>query len=220
MRNMMQTDFNDGAQPMQPRITRPFRISDALVLVAATGLGLAGCRFWLSANKLSWGDLWPTRDLSLVEGLHVAAVSTTLVLSILILSWTVGILVLRLRATHPRRRHLWCQPGFLACVATVFCYAWNSVYVGLLLTVELLRSGPAPLSKVNYWDVALQFALMLHQPYFGRHGNVGGAILLVWLVTWAGGRCRPEPSWIDRAGRALGVAWMGISLIGAFATFG
>jgi hypothetical protein len=42
---------------MRPRTPRPFRISDCLVLVAATGLGLAGCRFLFSLRDLVWGDL-------------------------------------------------------------------------------------------------------------------------------------------------------------------
>jgi hypothetical protein len=33
---------------MKPGTTRRFQISDGLVLVAATGLGLGGCRLWLS----------------------------------------------------------------------------------------------------------------------------------------------------------------------------
>jgi hypothetical protein len=49
---------------------------------------------------------------------------------------------------------------------------------------------------------------------FGEAGPEDeGAILLVWLVTWASGRCRPVLSWIDRAGRVLGAAWVAITLL-------
>jgi hypothetical protein len=53
-------DAEMGICPMRTRTTRLFRISDALVLVAATGFGLAGRRFWLWASQQGWGDLWPT----------------------------------------------------------------------------------------------------------------------------------------------------------------
>ena len=39
------------------------------------------------------------------------------------------------------------------------------------------------------------------------------AVLLVLLVTLAGGRCCPEPSWIDRTGRAVGVLWLLLSML-------
>jgi hypothetical protein len=50
--------------------------------------------------------------------------------------------------------------------------------------------------------------------------DVGAAVLLVWLVTWASGRCRPEPSWLDRAGRILGAAWVCIALFDLAASIG
>ena len=50
-------------------------------------------------------------------------------------------------------------------------------------------------------------------PYFNHGADVEGAILLIWLVTWASGRCWPVPNWIDRAGRVLGGAWVALSLL-------
>ena len=38
--------------------------------------------------------------------------------------------------------------------------------------------------------------------------DAGGAVALVWLVVDAGGRRLPEPTWVDRAGRVLGVTWL------------
>ena len=45
---------------MPSQINRSFQIIDAIVLVAATGFGLAGCRFWLWASKTDWDYYWPT----------------------------------------------------------------------------------------------------------------------------------------------------------------
>src|SRR4051812_8974523 len=114
-------DAEMETRPMRTRTSRSFRISDALVLVAATGLGLAGCRSWISASDNPWGELWPTRaePEPVLKGVWVAALGAIPVSSILLLSWTVAVFLLRLRVPRPRRRLLWCQPGFLACVAAV-----------------------------------------------------------------------------------------------------
>jgi hypothetical protein len=103
-----------GTCPMRTPTTRPFRISDALVLVAATGLGLAGCRFWFSASNQDWSELWPTGAEPVHKGLWMTALWATPVSSILLLSWSTAIFLLRLRDPRPRRRRLRCQPGFLA----------------------------------------------------------------------------------------------------------
>src|SRR4051794_32392553 len=74
-----------GITPMRPRVTRSLRISDTLVLVAATGLGLAGCQVWLSALHLVWSDLWPTGSPSVLVSLWIAALQSLMVLPVLLL---------------------------------------------------------------------------------------------------------------------------------------
>ena len=49
------------------------------------------------------------------------------------------------------------------------------------------------------------FAYLL-QPF--ERAEVGFAIAACWLVLIVGRRWRPEPSWIDRCGRALGAYWI------------
>ena len=48
---------------------------------------------------------------------------------------------------------------------------------------------------------------------------VGGAVASVWIVMWLGGTWRAERSWIDRAGRALGVYWIMTSVLFGWAFF-
>ena len=43
----------------------------------------------------------------------------------------------------------------------------------------------------------------------------GYAVAAVWLVLVVSGRWRPEKSWIDRLGRALGVIWVMITALAA-----
>jgi hypothetical protein len=197
---------------MRTRTTRSFRISDALVLVAATALGLAGCRFWLWVDAQR-SKLWPTGAQPVLRTVWLTAVGMIPVCSILLLSWTTAVFFLRLRSPRPRRRLLWCQPGFLACVAVVFVSVWKSIGVGLLAAAQLWAASTGQLLNINSGELAKELALMLLIDPFPPQFNIGAAVVLLWLVTCAGGRCRPEPSWVDRSGRALGALWICTALL-------
>jgi hypothetical protein len=42
---------------------------------------------------------------------------------------------------------------------------------------------------------------------------MGITVSAVWIVLWLIGAWRPEPSWIDRAGRVVGIYWVANSLL-------
>lgn len=193
---------------------RPIRISDAIILIAFTALGLAWCRFSLDVSQVNWGDLWAELRGGghpwSVAGLRDVAVEMMRVLFPLPLTWSVAVLVCRLRAQRPPRRDLWCQPGFLACVAAVFASLWRSVDFGLHLLLGFL-SEPAEFATVDYGAMAFELAVVFGH-LIGPRSEIGGAVSLLWLVTWAGGRWHAEPGWVDRAGRLLGVSWIATSL--------
>jgi hypothetical protein len=62
-----------------------------------------------------------------------------------------------------------------------------------------------PLGDVVH-DIVLESFPFLCSP------GVGIAVIVAWSVLWANRRWRPEPSWIDRTGRLLGVYWVGLAL--------
>ena len=134
------------------------------------------------------------------------------------MSWTTAILLLRLRAPRPRRRRLWCQPGFLACVAAVFVFAWKGVGLSLVVAAVVLTANPT--LEIDYGGLFIQLAFMQFSTHLAPLSNVGEAVLLVWLVTWASGRFRAELSWVDRSGRVLGAVWVCISLLAFSAMVG
>ena len=115
---------------MKPATIRRFRIGDGLVLIAATGLGLGGCRVWLTSpmpnvtTLARWGDIGLLDPAVRLD--HGAAAG-----------------LYRVGANRPRRRRLWCEPGFLACVAVVLAYAWNTARFVLLYVVAILKLSPA-----------------------------------------------------------------------------
>jgi hypothetical protein len=98
--------------------------------------------------------------------------------------WVSGIpfLIVRLRRPRPALRSLICQPGFVACAAPV-------VIVLATMPLALL-----PLSGLagQVIEVVAQVLLVVTAP-------------LAWALLIATRRWNPEPSWIDRLGRILGV---------------
>jgi hypothetical protein len=181
---------------MKSGASRRFQISDGLLLVAVTGLGLGGFRLWLSH--------FAEPRITLEIGISLC--------SILLFVWTTAILSLRLGANRPRRRRLWGEPGFLACVTVGFAYAWNAARMGLLF-VSLFWTDPAQISGLTLFEAATALTWRILVPYFGRGPDIGCAILLVWLVAWASGRFRPMSNWIDRAGSILGAAWVALTFV-------
>src|SRR3954451_13925265 len=94
---------------------RTLRLSDVLIVVAATPFGLAGCRFLLIHFGTDWSQVWngfrpgETTRLGFVE-LWLLAREGVRLASPLLLAWSAAVLVSRLRGPRPRRRRLWCQP--------------------------------------------------------------------------------------------------------------
>lgn len=86
-------------------------------------------------------------------------------------------LILRLRRPRPPLRSIIGQPGFAACAAAVVLF---------LVSAPLALLVPA-----------------------GRVQEIIpiAAVPLAWVALIATGRWAPEPSWIDRLGRVLGVMW-------------
>src|SRR3954452_21110363 len=179
---------------MMPRMPqRPFHLSDAILLVAATALGLALCRFLNAHSQVGWRDVWnafrspDAANLSLAE-LWVVAREVARSASPLLLAWSASVLVSRLRGPRPRRRRLWCQPGFLACVAAMLAYGWRLLGFGLFVGPELaaaLRRSVTP----DVAGLAAELAVLANYGVVGV-ADAGGAVALAWLGAGAGGRGR------------------------------
>jgi hypothetical protein len=203
---------------MRPRINRRFQVTDAIVLIAATACGLAGCRFVMWRTRSNLEDIpLAARDMPLLEASRVIALTLIPIASIMLLSWSMAILLLRLRSACPRRRVLWCQPGILACVAAIFVFACEATIAVLDQAPDIWKAGldmffqTRDVPSFDYILNGVLISLFYYEPRIEM--DISAAILLLWLVACAGGRCRPEPSWIDRSGRALGALWVCAALV-------
>jgi hypothetical protein len=108
---------------------------------------------------------------------------------------TFGLVVLALREPRPRLRRLMTRPGVMACTAAAAALAATGVATyGQFATSTL--SG-------SVWEVS---------PFSSTWTTTGRqapawAIAAAWITLALNRRFRPEPSWLDRAGRLVALGW-------------
>jgi hypothetical protein len=176
---------------------RRFALSDALVLVAATSIGFVPARSlsFLSGARRT-GVFGGSRfNVVLKEGM-------AFVIPIL-LAWTVAVLLLSLRRPCPRWRRVARGPGFIAAVM-------------VLLGVAELASEFVPVQwSARAWPSAERLAVLL--PAIA--GRVGPLLTGAWVATALAGHWGSGPSWVERFGRWLGAAWLGLFLLVKLAVY-
>lgn len=174
---------------MLPNQVRRFSISDIIILVPAAALGSLILRSYLPGHALQLGYL--SRSTTDTWGLWRLYAWAHGPGSCFVIPMMAAVIVMRLRRPRPRRSRLIGQPGFVACLA-------------------VMASLPPGLADV---------ATIYHRPGFQRAGGfeqvwavatqwVDTAVLGSWIALALSRRWRPEPSWIDRMGFALGLYWV------------
>lgn len=166
------------------------RVRQMMLFVATTALGLLGVRNCLAEMRL--------------RHIYLNNVFNWLVLvSPLILSYSVAITVAGLLPPRPRLSALFRRPGFvvgwIAMLALVASMAHR-----LLMNPSML--GPRNLHKLfDYWV------------FWPAASDCGGGVLVAWMTLAAAGCWAAERSRIDRLGRALGAFWIMTHLAGRIA---
>lgn len=187
---------------MHGRPVRRFGLVDAMILVAATSIGLAWGRHDLvatvQAREVPLG--FRSHNRNLTRPVEFADRMATFIngTSRLLACWTLSALIVRLRAPRVRRGRLLCQPGTLA-VATATAYA-VAVAVSFALAF-LIRAKYKP----TWSDYAAQ-AVDVHE--------TARAITAAWIILALSGRWRPEPTWADRLGCLIGLSWIALAAAG------
>jgi hypothetical protein len=181
---------------MRSPIPRRFTLIDAMVLIAATAIALVLIRPFLADFS------FPVVVHSPVDVL-ILGLTVCVSLEPLALTSSLALGLLRLRKPRPRLRQVFRQPGMAACWATGICT--------LFIIIIYL---------ISYFMIIFELRRFAFGDYFlfENAGLVlfsftGWAICAVWTVLWLAGVWRAEHSWIDRAGRVLGVYWVSNSVI-------
>jgi hypothetical protein len=89
---------------------------------------------------------------------------------------------IRLRRPRPTLVQIMVQPGFAACVTS---------------TATILGLGAWFISETAL-SVLAEFLPII----------IGMGVAMQWFVLWSSGWWKPEPGWIDRMGRLLGLCWI------------
>jgi hypothetical protein len=175
---------------------RRFSLIDAMILIAATALGL-GLDLWMRRMPV-FSLVPPTTRLS---SLYYALAPWLSTAGCVALLWSLAVVPMRLRKPRPTRRRLWRQPGVTACAAA-----------GLATLLSVVSSIPdrlGPQSLREHWESWYDVA------HAASASTVTGpAIAIAWTVLALSGAWRAEASWIDRLGRGLGVTWFLLYVVG------
>ncbi len=181
---------------------RKFTMADLMILIAGCAVGIAATQL---LYKDTFGqiqemglDMWQLR-------LTFLLMSPTPTLT----SISVALLACRLRRPRPKLRRLFRQPGTVAitCVPLLFVLQGALLLASLGLDLVIKRIWP-PAPNPSSFSVTIPGSLATLFTVSGA----GTVIAACWLLLLAVGRWKPEPTWIDRSGRLLGVCWIAIDL--------
>lgn len=191
-----------------PTSPRNFTVRDAAILVAATAIALGLTRsypIWIkSALKTSTLADWSPWRTAIEWSEYICFATMPVGMCM-----TVAVLAMRLIRPRPPFRRLVRQPGTTASVAFVF-----SLLLGLLQSVtgaltldhiaDILDLLFFMFKPVNNTDFSCIVGFCQCLGFLGS----GRVVAVAWLVLALTRSWRPEPSWIDRAGRVLGCYWI------------
>lgn len=216
------------AQPLPPVAPRRrFTIGDGLLitiavagacLAARTNLAntVAACRrldVMMLVAPNAWVEPWPNSPA------QQSPLGSTNLMMMASVQGTAGISTSLIRYWPPTRGQ--ALAALRQCVVFLFpIVAYLSFALPLL---RLVRPRPAwgPLLAQPGWSACLAAGLALPAATWTEQithesisvSYVAAAVGLGWLVQALARRWRPEPSWVDRTGRALGACWLVIGLI-------
>ena len=181
---------------------RRFTLLDGMILLAATAVGYAGVHglelFMDDGDFVSrTTEAWIRRQY-----VNLALLLELVVLPFL-MTWTVAVVPLRLLKPRPKFRHMARQPGLMACLVV-------TMSIGLLAVVVAIGCVSRSWRNIGFDTIVMIMGFEL------LPAALGLAVLAAWTTLLLGRRWRAEPSWIDRMGRMLGVAWIVLGLASPF----
>jgi hypothetical protein len=187
---------------MGPTARRRLTLKDAMILVAATALGIAwakGGRDWMYLSRTEKNLAVPSRWEP-----YDRIVRAVPELTPCLATCTLALLALRLGRPRARLHRVALQPGTAACIAASLGLAVGAIDFGLsTFWWWALKGERMPSSRVAYHSM---------EYLFQATARIAVAVAAVWLILAVSRRFRPEPSWIDRLGRAMGVLWIAAAM--------
>lgn len=187
-----------------------FSIGVGMLLIAATGVGLAATRHFI--GTMLGGQTSLTELLSQPKGgwnaVEVVRRAQDLLAVLLVIfgGWTFVLPLLQARRPGGVRRRLLQQPGVTACISAMLGIGLG---VGVMAGSALIGCVVEGRLRRPVTDWLRYFALEQLLIY------AGVAVAAVWVMQAFAGRWKPSGDWVDRLGRFLGVLWIGTGLMWA-----
>ena len=178
--------------------SRRFNLRDAMVLIAALTPSLVLIRLGVGLGLFEFGKLTErggqptTLARQLVEFFNVGG-------GCVLAGLVPAVLILGLFRAEPSRRDAVKGPGLVACFVALAASIMPILWFATTVAVE---------SRLPYPIYSVPFNNM-----FGRWMLAAGPMILgAWIALAVLGRWRPNPTWTDRAGCALGACFLLIYL--------
>jgi hypothetical protein len=188
--------------PVKPE--RRFTLLDAMILVAATAVGLALAREW--ARMITMMGILASPEEGLLP--ELAPLTRQVVLGWPVVTMaTLAVVALRLRRPRPPRRRLFAPPGVVACVVAACVIALDLAHHALIM-IEDYFQYPQPANDAVRWGELERRSFQTV-----ASTSVGFAVAASWLAMALARRWRPERTWIDRAGIVVGWLWIALVVI-------
>jgi len=191
----------------RPPPRRPTLI-DVMVLIAASAVGFAWLREPLPNGFRDILTVIPTYGWYGEIILRGIVMPLARAAGYWLTPFTLALLALRLRGPRPRWRRLLRQPGTVATLAallTIACELLIILVPSVLGAAWESRGVGFPIACLRRCQ-ALQTSGVFGQSYL--FPTPGLVVLVSWIALCLDGRWRGEASWIDRAGRLVGIGWV------------
>ena len=187
--------------PTPPAIRR-FSIGDLMIIVAGTALGCAWTRAnWYAPGAGAADDAWET----------AVQLPTPLLFSL-----GIAALICRFAPPRPPWGQIARQPGVVALAILAFVMAMNAAIMFAGVAARFATSD-LPARALHDAPFLLPDAAEL---YVYQVVAAGPSVIVCWGLQSALGWWEPERSWIDRTGRALGIALILVEVAGVLAWLG
>lgn len=181
---------------------RKFSIADGLILIAGIAAGLGFTRFitpYITPEML-WNDfIYPREKLSLRYFLELTQELGVIVGIPFMAASTPAFLVIQLIKPRSPWRRLRRQPGFIVCLLPTLITAITILVAGTSVGLSLWEPQGSPTDE--------------YAPAYILGGFLAGSsVLSSWVTMRLCGIYRPQPTWTDRIGRLIGLAWIAIGV--------
>jgi hypothetical protein len=172
-------------------LSRRFGLLDAMVLVVAFALTFVIVRDRYEAHR---GPSPPA--------VHRTVAALAEATNSMLMALTLAFTVMAFRSPRRRLRFVIRRPGPAALLAA-----------SLAFVVMVARMAVKTYSMHSWGGRGEVFELRYIYPWiFGQYTRIGFAVIGSWLTLVLVRGWRPEPSWLDRARRALGWGWIALAL--------